>query len=249
MPDATEQCRRERILDAAEQGFAEFGFAGASLRTMVRQAKVNLATVYYYFNSKEGLMEAVLRRRFGPLRQAQLELLGAAQHQRPNRDLSVESILGALLQPVLNVALAAPDQRRAVARLIGRIATEPDPQTQAFLRSQHSPVRQAFLEALKRSLPAVPERELRGRLEFLLGGLAFILCNPHKLEEESAGACNAVDPRQVLSAMIVFFSPGFRAPASRAQEPSADARPRLGASAGSRRRPRPASKLSCLPKP
>ena len=61
--------RRERILEAAEQVFGDAGFAGASLRAIVRRAHVNLATVYYYFGSKNGLMEAVLKRRFGPLRQ------------------------------------------------------------------------------------------------------------------------------------------------------------------------------------
>ena len=44
--------RRERILEAAEQVFGDAGFAGASMRAIVRRAKVNLATVYYYFGSK-----------------------------------------------------------------------------------------------------------------------------------------------------------------------------------------------------
>ena len=66
---------RARILDAAEGAIAEEGFAGASLRDIVREAQVNLATVYYYYGSKIGLMEAVLKRRFGPLREEHLALL------------------------------------------------------------------------------------------------------------------------------------------------------------------------------
>ncbi len=209
MPDPAEHSRRDRILDAAENAFAEHGFAGASLRTIVCAAKVNLATVYYYFSSKDGLMEAVLKRRFGMLREEQLSLLQAFQRQRPGKPLPVETILEALLRPALRLVAPPPHQSRMVARLIGRIATEPDAQTQAFLRSQHAPVRQAFLNALQLSLPHLTQTELRWRLEFISGALAFVLCNPRKLEQETRGACNPVDARRVLTEMTAFFSSGF----------------------------------------
>lgn len=207
MPGPAELCRRDRILDAAERAFADAGFAGASMRTIVKGARVNLATVYYYFGSKEGLMEAVLRRRFGPLRQDQLDGLRARQEAAGRTPLAVEAILEALLQPALHVALSVPHQRLAVARLIGRIAAEPDAQTQAFLRSQNTPMRQAFLEALHESLPEVPLIYLRWRLEFVSGALAFVLCNPHKLEAE--GHAVPVDAQEVLGEMVGFFAAGF----------------------------------------
>src|SRR5512136_2977818 len=104
MAGPTESDPRLRILDAAENAVAEAGFAGASLRDIVREARVNLATVYYYFDSKRGLMEAVLKRRFGPLREEHLALLRefeAAPHGRP---LSVAKILEAMLLPPLRLA-------------------------------------------------------------------------------------------------------------------------------------------------
>jgi AcrR family transcriptional regulator len=200
---------RERILDAAEHAFGEFGFEGASLRHIVQAAEVNLATVYYYFNSKEGLMEAVLKRRFGPLREQQLQLLREAEAQAGGRPLRVEQILNAFLRPPLQVAVGCPAQQEAVARLIGRIATEPNPQTQEMLRSGHAEVRQAILQALQATLPHVPAVVLRWRLEFAIGAMAFILCNPHKLEIETHGACNPVEADTVLAEMIAFFSGGF----------------------------------------
>jgi len=206
--------RSEKILDAAERAFAQFGFEGASLRDIVLEAKVNLATVYYYFGSKRGLMEAVLKRRFGPLRREQLELLQNAQPPDPNSTLPLESILKALLLPPLRLAVGAPAKRQAVAQLVGRIVTEPNPKTQDILRSQHAEVRGAFLRALQDSLPEMPLPDLRWRFEFVTGALALILCNPRKLEKETRGACNPVDTDQVLAEMISFFSAGFRAPAA-----------------------------------
>ena len=75
MPTQAERTGRACILDAAENAFAESGFNGASLRHIAQGAGVNVASIYYYFSSKEDLMQAVLERRLGPLREEHLELL------------------------------------------------------------------------------------------------------------------------------------------------------------------------------
>src|ERR1039458_9777621 len=144
MPKQSEQDRQTRILDAAENAIADLGFAGASLRNIVLEARVNLATVYYYFGSKRGLMEAVLKRRFGPLRQEHLALLRQFEEAAKGRPLTVEKILEAMLLPPLRLAAKAPAKQQAVTRLIGRIVTEPNPQIQHVLSSQRVEVRTAF---------------------------------------------------------------------------------------------------------
>src|ERR1035438_6393591 len=149
MPKLAEQDRQTRILDAAENAIAELGFAGASLRHIVLEAQVNLATVYYYFGSKRGLMEAVLKRHFGPLRQEHLALLSEFEAAAGGRPLPVGKILEAMLLPPLRLAAKAPAKRQAVTRLIGRIVTEPNPQIQHVLSSQRMEVRTAFLRALR----------------------------------------------------------------------------------------------------
>jgi AcrR family transcriptional regulator len=211
MPKPSKPDPRTRILDAAENAIGEFGFAGASLRHIVLEARVNLATVYYYFRSKRGLMEAVLKRRFGPLRQEHLALLRQFEQAAKGRPLAVEKILEAMLLPPLRMAATAPAKHRAIARLFGRIASEPNPQTQAALRSQRSEVRAAFLKALRRSLPEAALSELHWRLEFVWGALASILCNPRKIELETQGACNLANTDNVLHEMLHFFGPGFQA--------------------------------------
>jgi AcrR family transcriptional regulator len=214
---AAEQGRRDRILDAAEDMFAEHGFEGTSLRDIVLRAKVNLATVYYYFGSKQGLMEAVLKRQFGPLRQEQLEGLRRLEEHANGRALEVEEILEALLLPPLRLALAAPAKRKAVARLIGRIATDPNPHIQEILRRQHAEVRAAFHTALQAGVPSLPTADLHWRMEFVWGALTFVLCNPRKIEKETNGACDPVDTRKVMAEMIQFFSPGFRSGVQRSK--------------------------------
>jgi len=200
-----------RILDAAEHAIGDSGFAGASLRDIVREARVNLATVYYYFGSKRGLMEAVLKRRFGPLREEHLAMLREFEAAASGRPLPVEKILEAMLLPPLRLAAKAPAKHHAVTRLIGRIVTEPNPQIQEVLRTQRAEVRIAFQKALQRSLPKAPLADLLWRVEFVWGALGFVLCNPRKLEVESHGACDLANTNEVLAEMLHFFSPGFRA--------------------------------------
>src|ERR1039458_9768917 len=219
MPKQSEQDRQTRILDAAENAIADLGFAGASLRNIVLEARVNLATVYYYFGSKVGLVEAVLKRRFGPLRQEHLALLRQFEAAANGRPVPVERILEAMLLPPLRLAAKAPAKHQAVTRLIGRIVAEPNPQIQEVLSSQREGVRTAFLRALRRSLPKAPLPALLWRIEFVWGALAFALCNPRKIEIETHGACDPKDTDNMLAEMISFFSPGFHALAGAKRKP------------------------------
>jgi TetR/AcrR family transcriptional regulator len=52
--------RRQAILKAAIREFSTKGFSGARVDTIARKAKVNKQLIYYYFDSKVGLYEAVL---------------------------------------------------------------------------------------------------------------------------------------------------------------------------------------------
>lgn len=58
---------RDRILDAAESLFADRGFEGAAMRDIAAGAKLNPASLYNHFTSKQALFEAVLERGLRPL--------------------------------------------------------------------------------------------------------------------------------------------------------------------------------------
>jgi TetR/AcrR family transcriptional regulator len=53
---------RHALLDAAERGFAERGFAGASTRQIAASAGVSQPLLLHYFGSKRELFDAVLER-------------------------------------------------------------------------------------------------------------------------------------------------------------------------------------------
>ena len=59
--DADSSQTQARLLDAAGEIFAEFGYRAATVRHICEKAGANVAAVNYYFGDKEGLYLAVLR--------------------------------------------------------------------------------------------------------------------------------------------------------------------------------------------
>ena len=51
---------RDKVLAAAVQVFSEKGYAGATMREVARVAGLSAGSLYYYFSSKELMMEAVI---------------------------------------------------------------------------------------------------------------------------------------------------------------------------------------------
>ena len=51
---------KERLLQTAIRVFAQYGFHGTSTRQLAKEANVNISAIPYYFESKDGLYEAVV---------------------------------------------------------------------------------------------------------------------------------------------------------------------------------------------
>lgn len=222
MSDAvSEASSKDRILDAAEVAFSEGGFDGASLRQIVAAAGVNLATVYYHFVSKEVLLEAVVERRLGPLKRAQLGCLREIR-EKAGRPLEVEAILHVMLSGTLALALPGSVENQMATRLLGRMIADPNPKIQDWMCTRHAEVREAFFQAFKESLPQLPTHDLLWRLELIWGALAVILCSPGWAQKKTFGTCEPASVNTVLPQMISFFAAGLRAaPVTSSQTPPA----------------------------
>lgn len=60
MPRVTPPDRRDRILDAAREEFAERGFAAARMEDVARRVGISRAALYLAFDSKEALFRALV---------------------------------------------------------------------------------------------------------------------------------------------------------------------------------------------
>ena len=166
---------RKRILDAAEQLFAERGLQGVSTREITREAGANLSSINYYFGSKEGLILAVLTRRLAPLEQKRLAALTQVEESAGKNRPRLEAILEALVRPMVEDAFAKASGHIHFARLMGRVLGETGETVEKLRQAHFKPLFLRFEGALHQAIPALPKEELFWRMIFIFGALHFMM--------------------------------------------------------------------------
>jgi AcrR family transcriptional regulator len=107
-----ESDRRQQIVDAAFEEFAEHGFRGATIKRIAQRARLrSQALIYWYFPAKEALFEAVLGQR--------LPILRMVLDPAPLLDRPPEEVLPQLARAYLDAG-----DRPGALRLVRLLAPE-----------------------------------------------------------------------------------------------------------------------------
>ena len=198
---------KDRILGAAEELFAQHGFAATSLRQVTGLAAVNIAAVNYHFGSKENLVNEVFRRRMDEMTARRLQQLEAAQREHPGQ---LEPVLAAFIEP----ALALAQDRNgggAFVRVIARAYAEHNESLRRFLSDQYGHVLRHFGKALAACLPGIDKDTLYWRLDFLAGALTYAMSDFGMIKRPS-GASEAAHRARAARELIRFAAAGLQAP-------------------------------------
>ena len=198
---------KDRILDAAEKLFADFGFEATSLRTITAKADCNLAAVNYHFQSKESLLDAVIERRLVPLNRRRLELLDRYEAAAAGDPVPIEQVLDALLRPILE---AGPDMPRLIVRMQ---YLESNEMFQRIFQNNLRPVFERFAPAIVRALPHLPSHEVFLRALFVMGAFSQMLVGSKAMQIITQGRFQAPPADVALGDLIQFAAAGFQAPA------------------------------------
>jgi AcrR family transcriptional regulator len=207
---------RQKILDAAEKLFARHGFESTSLRSIIASAGVNLAAIHYHFRSKEGLIRAVIERRFAPVNDERLRLLAEFENHRASKIARVEEILEAFLAPMLRIGLLGSGQGHLLMQLGGRLLQPSDGMLEKAAGVEFERVAVRFLSALQKALPSLTRQEIAWRMNFTIGAAARALSGgiPVKvLSSASHENLQERDVQRVLERLIAYTTAGMRAPA------------------------------------
>lgn len=206
----------ERILDAAEQLFARYGFAETSLRQITTKAKVNLAAVNYHFGSKQSLIQAVLMRVLSPVANQILVDLDYYEHQRAKDDLKpllkilIKALLGVQTHTHLSVGVS----------LLSRAFSEAETEITRIVSKTYGKAWQRYLSALRPLLPHVSNIELSWRLRFMLGSLLFALSDSPLFDgllPEDTHLEMSLSTEQSLDMIITCLAAGLMAPPTLAE--------------------------------
>ena len=213
-PNTGDTC--ERILNAAEQLFMEHGFDGASMRMLTSGAGVNLAAINYHFGSKEGLLQAVFKRRLAWLNSERLRILDELEAQAKGAPLRPSSILEAYFGTLFAMGEREELGGMVFLRLLGRTLTEPAPFIREFFSGEYQQVIDRYKAALARALPEVPNEEIVWRLQFMLGAMSYAIAGTDVLRVLGGGALandNSGDfALRLRDRLMPFLLAGLRAP-------------------------------------
>ena len=200
----TQFSTKDRILGAAEELFAQYGFGGTSLRQVTSRADVNIAAVNYHFGSKENLINEVFRRRMDDMSRQRLASLEQARREHPRQ---LEPVLAAFVDPALALAR---DRQGGVAfiRVIARAYAEKNDSLRRFLSEQYGHVLREFARAMAECVPQLDKEQLYWRLDFLSGALTYAMSD-FGLIKRPAGVTEIAHRKRAAEELIRFAAAGI----------------------------------------
>ncbi len=201
---------KERLLDAAEQLFAERGFEGASLRAVTQAAGTSVSAANYHFGSKQALLRATLRRRVEPMNRLRLERLDALEAAAAGAPLSLEALLDAFLRPAFEVRAAAQGGSAYYRQIAARLYSDPPELVSDLKRELFGPVFERFFAALQRTLPDHSPSALALAFQFTVGTVIHVMSG--QLEGALGIGDGDVRPadEEVLRRMVAYTVSGLR---------------------------------------
>lgn len=167
---------KKRILDSAEEHFANVGYHATSLRSITTTAGVNLAAVNYHFGSKEALLEAVILRRLRPLNELRSSRLEEVlqKAEQAGEVASCRDILRAFIEPTLRLRQQGSEAENFIA-LIGRTLADPKGYAMTIFAREMQPLMQRLFQTLTKSLPHLSQKELFWKVHFAIGSLSHVM--------------------------------------------------------------------------
>jgi AcrR family transcriptional regulator len=197
---------KTHILDIAERHFAVYGFAGTSLRAIIKEAKVNVAAVAYHFGNKEELYSAVMERFAVPVVEQQLEKL-RLKMQKEN--VQLEEVLKAFYEPPIKLVKGLGSKGNMLSLFLGRAQTEPEP-IFSLVDRHYAACRNEFIQAMRKLITDLPESEYQWRFEFMLSLIVCFLTRQEPIRRRFSNE-DEWEADEVVERLITFCGAGMKA--------------------------------------
>jgi AcrR family transcriptional regulator len=193
--------------------FAEKGIQATSIRDITQNTGVNIASVNYHFDSKDGLVEQVLERRIIPLNHARTERLQQVLKtaDATERKPLVEDLLRALIEPTFEFAATLPEGQYFL-QIVSRAMSGPDTQVRTIFLRQFKPLFQLVYDAMHKALPEIPSTVLLWRLYFSIGALHSSMQMIGQKEPLLGSPMVAGNTSAIVEMLLPFLSSGMQAP-------------------------------------
>jgi len=208
----------ERILDAAEQLFAEYGYHGVTLKDVAARVGVSSTLIHYHFNGKESIFEAVWARRAPVSARNRLEAMRRYAEEAGD-GITVEGALHAWIDTDLNVQIDEADQWIAFGKIAAQANSTGDWGAEKMTKF-FNPVALALIDLLKRAMPDCDEETIFWGYHFVSGAMTHNMARTGRLDELSHGLCSSDDFVSIRKHMATFMAAGFKAICESSAQPA-----------------------------
>jgi AcrR family transcriptional regulator len=199
----------ERILDAAEQLFAEFGYHGVTMKDVAKKIGVSPTLVHYHFNGKESIFEALWARK-API-SARKRLAAMQHYARTAGDaVTVEGALRVWIDTDLDLQIDQTDYWSAFGRIAAQ-ANSAGGWGSEKMSAYFDPVAHALVDVLKKAMPGTSEEQIYWGFHFTSGAMTHNLARTGRLDRLSGGLCSSDDFHSIKEHMVTFMAAGFKA--------------------------------------
>jgi AcrR family transcriptional regulator len=199
----------ERILDAAEQLFAEFGYHGVTLKDVAARIGVSSTLLHYHYKGKESIYEAVWARKAPLSSRDRLEAM-RRYAEKAGKNITVEGALEAWINTDLNLQIDDQDQWTS----FGKIAAQANSAAgwgDEKMTKYFDPVALALIDLLKKAMPDCDEKTIFWGYHFLSGAMTHNMARTARLDILSGGMCSSEDFVSIRRHMVAFMAAGFKA--------------------------------------
>lgn len=199
--------RKEAILLAATEHFGRFGFRGASLRDIARDAGVSLTLLNHHFGSKASLLSAAVHSQGRRMDERAAAL--AAVRRRAAGTWGVPDLVRAWVRT--DASTAATSDGRLFLQLVARIGDDTSHEFDPAIRAGLDRAAPVFIDALQRCQPEASRRAAESACLWVCAAINRFLLDPQPLSGDSEvdnAPANAADDEERL---IRFLTAGVEA--------------------------------------
>lgn len=206
------------IMDAAEIVMAEHGVDGASIRAIVSKAGANTAAIHYHFNSRDGLIKAMLKRHGRSTSERRLAMI--REFDRTGALPVPMDVVRFLVDPMIELLEQQGEAARRYLRFLARLQSDRKGGLSSTAiqvqeeRKFYPEIRVRMLELVRQACPNVSETELKERLTMIIDTMLQSFANAEFMSTEWEKDEQHDELQRYMMNLKNFLAGGLAAPAA-----------------------------------
>lgn len=196
---------KNRILDAAEELFAESGFDGVSARDITKLAECNVASINYYFGGKDNLYNEICRRRLNALRDIRVDSIKDVMDKD---GVTLELLFRAFSDAFLSPLLEDP-RGRCFLKLMTREMLYPHMRAGLLVEELIMPVFQMLVGAICKICPGLSTEDAVWSIHSLIAQLVHTI-HIQTMMGDSLKGLPQFDVSDAVDHIVSFTAAGVR---------------------------------------